>query len=1314
MAESPSDGGVRQQAAEEWVFSIRVPHDAPVGRRPRPHTRRDGDGTAASTNDHPHDNDDNDPDNDPDNHLYDTSGHRVVELRQGPSPPAPNLDRNNNKRTTTTPLVASAASPIVREPSFQDDDEPQQEREFLLSSHFPTANASKRTTTTTPSSMASSKGSTTTTTTPSGGWTFQSPYWTIHSKYVLQITFRPAWQAIPEYTHCQTCGSSSASSPPNHNTNNISQSDEPVMTTTTTATSRLVRTVGSYCCSGTSSSGCGLCGTIRREVDFYCHTWTAADIVQVQLLDSFVVPGMGECQALQLTLSPLVLDDQSEEFGPPPPHYQEAWEAHVERMESSSIRSIVNATDDATTGTTTTAVPVLPTVTFCLPKSQVDPPLLWKVQLPSVGDQVDLALETYSLLDGTLTTSTTTEPTHMYLNGFQSWSFAGSIVRGHDQPQPAMPAVFSRAFGLGGSPPPPATTSFGTMADQTTQQPQPPDDDAAEPNNWEPAYQSDFFTCITSDGETPVEAPPTRLQTAMDQIRSSSRKSVSSSQRRQSSSNTSSPRRRSTRVEEEPFPFQKLDERGGPAAVLGWLAQRQQFGVITADRSLRRVAMHASADGTILPGRTRNAAPLSQTTDWAYVQLLSPHSYDEEPMVHYLHNVAAHNNCRPLQNGSLLTGWCSWYHYYSDISEANLRENFSKLAALRSRVPTNVAVVDDGYMTSWGDWDSLKPGKFDSMAKVARDIDANGMRPGLWLAPWTADKSSQLTRKHPDWIITNDFGAPANSANCGKFFYGLDATNPHVHEHVYESIRRAVQDWKYNVLKIDFLYAACLQGNGKYNLSMSRAQAMHLALDTISRAAGPNVFLIGCGCPIASAIGYVDGMRISADTGPTWYPSFPLPWWDHGTLPCLRSMVRNSISRAPMGHRWWHNDPDCLLLGHSTRLSDLEVASAATVVAMTCGMMLLSDDLTKISPSRTNILTKIFPMTGASAVVLDLHSTNDGLPSLLRLWATDNHKEEFMDSLSPQEQEDSRRPRDFNREATFYARKASFVPSEGDSPPPPPNERKRSCIYAPAGLGSWTIISLSNWSDETAVLYVPPPALLPPPVRGWEDDEADTFLPENNKHRTNSSSLHNNNNNHNHNDDHGYHVLAFWSSRYSWLPPQTTATSTRNHQSSPSSSTDSILSRRLLPHETEIFHMKQVTPDRPQYLGSDLHFSCCREVARFVVVDHEASSSSNTNTSSSRAVHIYLRTTVHRVGHVFVFLPILNTTPVRVTVNGQPGLWIAVGNTPKVADNGSPKLAGRVIRISVTVAQQEQTASAPTSSTSQTNKNNNGHICIQF
>lgn len=97
----------------------------------------------------------------------------------------------------------------------------------------------------------------------------------------------------------------------------------------------------------------------------------------------------------------------------------------------------------------------------------------------------------------------------------------------------------------------------------------------------------------------------------------------------------------------------------------------------------------------------------------SYAQLTTPHSHDEEPMAEFLHATAAHIDVRPLQNGPLLTGWCSSYVLYERITASILQENFGILKALQTHVPTNVAVVHDGYMTAWeGNWDSLKPQTF--------------------------------------------------------------------------------------------------------------------------------------------------------------------------------------------------------------------------------------------------------------------------------------------------------------------------------------------------------------------------------------------------------------------------------------------------------------------------------------------------------------------------------------------------------------------------------------------------------------------------
>ena len=92
-----------------------------------------------------------------------------------------------------------------------------------------------------------------------------------------------------------------------------------------------------------------------------------------------------------------------------------------------------------------------------------------------------------------------------------------------------------------------------------------------------------------------------------------------------------------------------------------------------------------------------------------------------------------------------------------------------------------------------------------SLHNLAQKIRLAGLRPGLWLAPFACDKSSSIASAHPDWVLKRNGSetVPANSANCGKWFYGLDVTNREVQRHVQHTIEAAVKDWNIRYLKLD-------------------------------------------------------------------------------------------------------------------------------------------------------------------------------------------------------------------------------------------------------------------------------------------------------------------------------------------------------------------------------------------------------------------------------------------------------------------------------------------------------------------------------
>ncbi len=335
------------------------------------------------------------------------------------------------------------------------------------------------------------------------------------------------------------------------------------------------------------------------------------------------------------------------------------------------------------------------------------------------------------------------------------------------------------------------------------------------------------------------------------------------------------------------------------------------------------------------------------------------------------------------------TGWCTWYHYFTKVTEDDVLANLEHLKALRDKVPLEYVQVDDGWQTAIGDWLSVNEKFPHGMRWLADKIREAGFKPGLWLAPFTVMEKSRLWREHPEWVLRDERGRPAyggNNLGWGGRIYGLDCTNPEVIDWLSRVFRTVTDEWGYDYVKIDFLYCAALPARRR-DPRATRAQALRRGLEAVREAVGGHRFILGCGLPLGPAVGLVNGMRIGEDVAPQWTPT-PLPW--EKTVPGTKNAVRNTLTRAFLHDRWWLNDPDCLLLrDRQTKLTPPEVESLATVIALSGGMLLTSDDFSAVSPRRLEMLAEVFPPARSAARALNLFRTDaagrpnrDGLPGL--------------------------------------------------------------------------------------------------------------------------------------------------------------------------------------------------------------------------------------------------------------------------------------------------------------------------------------------
>uniref|UniRef100_A0AAU2A4K2 Alpha-galactosidase n=1 Tax=Streptomyces sp. NBC_00093 TaxID=2975649 RepID=A0AAU2A4K2_9ACTN len=281
------------------------------------------------------------------------------------------------------------------------------------------------------------------------------------------------------------------------------------------------------------------------------------------------------------------------------------------------------------------------------------------------------------------------------------------------------------------------------------------------------------------------------------------------------------------------------------------------------------------------------------------------------------------------------TVWCSWYEYFTEVTEDDIHENLRAMDVLD--LPIDVVQIDDGYQKALGDWLTLS-GRFRSRAGIADRIRAGGRRAGIWTAPFLVDSSSELAAEHPEWLVRDVQGAPLHAGrNWGHDLYVLDTTHPAAAAYLTE-VFTTLRAEGYDYFKVDFLYAGALEGVRHDGDGDERAAlvAYRAGIALIREAIGPDAYLLGCAAPILPSLGLFDAMRVSADTAPHRRPEagdYSQPGQDAAEF--------TGVGRQWQHGRLWVNDPDCLMARPAVETRERWAAH----VEATGGLMASSDRL---------------------------------------------------------------------------------------------------------------------------------------------------------------------------------------------------------------------------------------------------------------------------------------------------------------------------------------------------------------------------------
>ena len=160
----------------------------------------------------------------------------------------------------------------------------------------------------------------------------------------------------------------------------------------------------------------------------------------------------------------------------------------------------------------------------------------------------------------------------------------------------------------------------------------------------------------------------------------------------------------------------------------------------------------------------------------------------------------------------------TWEPFFHNINDTLVYE----LADALAECGIEEFIIDDGWRTSYGDWD-IETIKFPGGLRPLFDyIKAKGMKPGLWISLAAAEPNSRVFREHSEWLVRKADGSPINlHADDDRMFgwesYSMCLTTDW-YEHIKGVILNLVKEHGLEYIKGDFAAVT-----GAYTTDKSRS-----------------------------------------------------------------------------------------------------------------------------------------------------------------------------------------------------------------------------------------------------------------------------------------------------------------------------------------------------------------------------------------------------------------------------------------------------------------------------------------------------------
>jgi hypothetical protein len=297
------------------------------------------------------------------------------------------------------------------------------------------------------------------------------------------------------------------------------------------------------------------------------------------------------------------------------------------------------------------------------------------------------------------------------------------------------------------------------------------------------------------------------------------------------------------------------------------------------------------------------------------------------------------------------SGFCTWYYYYQDVDESEVRRNADWIARNLRDYGARYLQVDDGWQgeTADGrhgsrDWTTVDKAFPRGMAVLAAYIRSLGLVPGIWIAPH-GQSSEAVVKKNPGVFLLKPDGTSASETWEGKFL--LDPSTPAAIRYLKDLFATMVS-WGYDYFKIDgqpIVVEEYKAKSGFMKKPTDGVAAYRKTLAAVRSVIGPTRYLLGCwGLPL-EGMGFMDGSRTGGDVVLGWEGFL------FALQPTMQSYFMHNIA--------WYTDPDVMLLRPPLTLD--QARAWATLQGLTGQALFSSDRLPDLSAERVELLRRVFP-----------------------------------------------------------------------------------------------------------------------------------------------------------------------------------------------------------------------------------------------------------------------------------------------------------------------------------------------------------------